>query len=452
MNHEKMNGSGESGKPHNAPMDAARRDGPDGPQGHRPVLAGGRPDAGAPPSNTAPANYTKNDLGGATVLRQGVDSLYVSYPGTLARNWEQRLQGLKLAARAQEEADRSHAQVRLGEHLLEVSDRGQGKFAYVLADNCFRIALSGHQAESLPLAYVQISSECLTALGVRDAESSLDYIIRSLGNVSAPANLSRVDVFVDFVADITADAWPARAWITRAHQINSHHVQGRFSGWSIGLGGAVAARLYDKTLELGRSRKDYLKPLWKAAGWQEDQTVWRIEFEFKRAALKDLDVCGIDDLDTALGPLWDYATGSWLRLTKPNDSDDNQSRWPSHPLWDALRNISWGEHEGPRLARVRKDRAPSDEALFINGLGGITSFMAREGITDLGEGFGEFLARAHRFHDLHGRAKGQSFEKYVQTKVENKGRRYNTIENTDPEAVQRRREEAEAYRKARDGE
>lgn len=407
--------------------------------------------SGAPPSNTAPANYT-DDPGNPLLLRQGVDSLYLSYPGDLASGWNQRLQGLKLAARAQAEIEQGQAQVRIGDHLLEVSDRGQGRFAFVLVDNCYRLALSSSQSTSLPLAYVQLSSDCLTALGVEAAEADLAYIVNTLGHVRAPANLSRVDVFADFVSAVPMDAWSPQAWVTRAHQINSHHVQGRFSGWSIGLGGVVAARLYDKTLELERSRKDYLKPLWTAAGWKEGQTVWRLEFEFKRQALKELGVSQIGDLREALGPLWRYATQTWLRLTVPNPADDNQSRWPLHPLWAALSDIPWGDAPSQPLSRVRKERAPSDEALFINGLGGITSFMAREGITDLGEGFGEFLARAHQYHDLRGKQQGQKFADYIQGKVAAKGRRFNTLDNGDQEAGERKRRQAKDYRKARDGE
>ena len=42
----------------------------------------GSRESGAPPSNTAPANYI-NDETGLQILRFGVDSLYLSYPGTL---------------------------------------------------------------------------------------------------------------------------------------------------------------------------------------------------------------------------------------------------------------------------------------------------------------------------------------------------------------------------------
>lgn len=68
---------------------------------------------GAPPSNTAPANYISDPKDILQVLRFGVDSLYLSYPGTLATGWDQRLKGLKLAAKANDRKDESTAQIKI---------------------------------------------------------------------------------------------------------------------------------------------------------------------------------------------------------------------------------------------------------------------------------------------------------------------------------------------------
>lgn len=269
-------------------MGAAAADGEPADPRQAPIRSGGCP-SGAPPSNTAPANYISENKGILQVLRFGVDSLYLSYPGTLATGWDQRLKGLKLAAKANDRKDESTAQVKIGDHLFEVKDRGQGRFPYVLEDNWFRIALSSSAATAMPLAYVQVSSELLTAIGVKQAEEDLSFVINTLGLVKDEANISRVDLFVDFITDTVINSWDSGAWVTRAHNINAHHVQRQFSGWSIGLGkGPIGARLYDKTLEIQKSHKDYLKPLWRDAGWQDDQKIWRLEFEFKRDVLSEL--------------------------------------------------------------------------------------------------------------------------------------------------------------------
>ena len=230
-----------------------------------PTMGGGNL-SGAPPSNTAPTNYIPPDNSLPQVLRFGVDSLYLSYRGELTSEWAQRLEGLKNSAKSQDERDQAQAQVKIGEHLLEVKAKGRGMFTYVLVDNCYQIALASNNSQSLPLAYVQVSSELLTAIGTTQAEQKLTYIINTLGcNVEGPS-ISRVDLFADFLLDTDIASWPPSSWITRAHRLDMHHVRRQFSGWSIGMGGSMGARLYDKTLELEKSKKNYLKPLWKAAG------------------------------------------------------------------------------------------------------------------------------------------------------------------------------------------
>ena len=68
-----------------------------------------------------------------------MDSLYLSYPGQIAFEWDQRLTGLKLAAQSEDETDNAKAQVNNGEHLFEVKGKGGQRFSFLLVDNCFHI-------------------------------------------------------------------------------------------------------------------------------------------------------------------------------------------------------------------------------------------------------------------------------------------------------------------------
>ena len=408
---------------------------------------------GAPATHRAPCNYNADGFG---VLRCGVDSLYLSYPGLMADDWDHRLDALKKQAQSEDEREQALAQVVIGEHLFEVKDRGKGRFAYVLADNRYHIQASASSNKSLPLAYVQVSSEYLSAVGIEQAEASLRFIVNSLGLVEAPAKISRVDLFVDYVADLAMDAFdPLRDWVTRSQSIDLHYRYKQFSGWSIGMGGEVSARLYDKTLEIEKkSHKFYLHDLWRATGWDGERKVWRLEFQARREVLVSLGVVGMNDLVFKQTGLWGYLTGAWLRLAVPSDTDSNQTRWPNHPLWNLLATAFNEGIDQPMLGRFRSVNLPSDERLFVHGLGGITSFMAREGITELDEGIGEFLHQAQVFHDIRHPSVGKGFGAYIGKKVKVKNRRYNTVNNrknthADKQEVKRR---AQAYRGAKDGE
>jgi hypothetical protein len=401
--------------------------------------------AGAAPSNTAPANSTGRL---SRILRVGIDSLYVSFQGTLQRDWDARLKARKGFAKSDIESERLQAQMDIGGHRFEVLDRGRGRAAYVLADNWFTISLAASTATSVPVAYVKISNEALVLEGLTRVLQALLVVLNSIAVIESGPHISRIDVCADFIPFLDLRLFDCEHWVTRAQDFAKRFNQREFSGWSIGLGGVVSARLYNKTLELRKSRKLYMHEVWKACGFEGAEDVWRLEFEIKREAIVELGMDTTVDLAKRLESIWLYCTKKWLRLAIPSESDRTSSRSPEHPLWTEL-SSAWspGEREPP-ATRARKDRLPADERLFVHGLGGITSFMASRGITDLGEGFGEFLAQATEFHDGDRR-----FANYVKRKVLKKGLRFNTIKTHTPtaEELELRREGAARYRKARDG-
>ena len=371
------------------------------------------PAAGAQPSITAPANSIR-------VLRHGIDSLYVSYPGKVDPNFAVELQQAKELAQTSNDELVARAAVELGDHLFTVLPRGRGRFAYVMEDNWFSIQVAN--AVSIPLAYVQIRSEYLTAVGAEEAIATLNEIVEQLGECAAPS-ISRIDLYVDFVGDHDLTAQPGFAWVKRCRKRDIHEDRDRITGISFGPGNELSARLYDKTAEIIKSGKDYLKPLWEAKGWKEGETVWRMEFQSRREAFPDpLKRIAVDALPH-MGAWWRYLATEWLRLAIPSESDDTRTRWPMHPVWDALAKAWEVPPDAPLMTRVPKGRAPSDEILFKNGLWGLSSFMAREGITDIGEGLGEFLDALGRFHEQIPASGGLSG--YMQRKARLKARRYN---------------------------
>ena len=112
---------------------------------------------GTPPSNTVPNNCNREYF---KLLRFGVDSLYLSYPGELLPEVDEELKELKQIAQSPEQHLQVQAQYPIDEHIFEVKGSGKGFFPYILKDNAFHIQLS--RSRSIPFAYVQLSSEYLT--------------------------------------------------------------------------------------------------------------------------------------------------------------------------------------------------------------------------------------------------------------------------------------------------
>ncbi|MBO1928125.1 hypothetical protein J3998_11115 [Thiomicrorhabdus sp. 6S2-11] len=375
--------------------------------------------SGAALSNTAPAKYINNQ--NIKPLRCAVDSLYLSYRGNITPQIEELLTFLKNMAQHTDPEIASEAYLHFFEHKFQVMPKGAGKFSFVLKDNWFNIQVSSGKSSSVPLAYVQISSELLTFMELDEILKHLDQIIDRLGTVKGHPSVSRLDLCMDFecYSKFNVEAIEINQWKTRAKQIDRFHQNKRPSGWRIGKG-LIMGRLYNKSLEIQKSKKDYLLPLWEASGWSGVTDVWRVEFQMRREFLANVGLKHPDKITKLSPAVWKYASTNWLQLVTPTD-DSNESRWPVTEAWheiaQACTNVNC-----QAVKPVVKRRLPNDQYLFVNGLAAISSFMAREGISDLGEALGEFLHEAERYH----LSKDQTMEDYLKMKAKEKTLRYNT--------------------------
>lgn len=386
------------------------------------------------------------------LLRFGVDSLYLSYPGELFSDVDDELKELKQIAQSSELHEQIKAQYPINDHIFEVKDKGARFFPYILEDNAFRIQFS--RTRSMPFAYVKLSSEYLTHRYPAEAEKALSLILSQFGAINESANVSRIDLFVDFVSSVDMESWDRHAWVTRASAINAYSVERDFSGWVIGAGGVISCRLYDKTLEIEKqSKKFYLHKLWKKAGWNGHDKVWRLEFQLKREVLTQKGLPKLHEVLNHLSGIWSYATTEWLRLTLPNLEDQTRSRWPIHPLWLYLSSVDWQTNDSPLLARFNAARIPGNEKLFSIGLSSLISFMAREGIWDFDKGFAYYKLALCQHYDEKCFNLGLSFDDFIREKVAIKARQFNSILNRQIDAEEKAKLDRKAaeYRRTSEG-
>ena len=379
--------------------------------------------SGAPPSNTAPynSNFTYQSL------RWGIDSLYLSYPGQLSDYRNNELRELKKLAQGPD-YEASTAQIQLGNHFFEVKDKSSGLFAFTLVDDAFMIRLSSGKSKKLPMAYVRVSSRLLSHQKIEIIESELRDILTALGNVQSP-KVSRVDLYLDFASDVDMEGWRREAWVTRAKAIAQYAEDVDFTGWTIGAGGALMARLYQKVIESQKSGKTYLHDLWRLAGWDGKLPVWRMEFQFKREVLDQL---GLDSLYSVLdhqAGLWSYATTDWLRLCIPTKEDKTRSRWPVHPLWLALSSVDWSTPGGPLLRSYTPSRAPTMAWLGSRYASVIASIGAVTNLSDYDLAAAEAKKQGYDAMALQNGLSGISVDQFFIEKVQSLTRDYNTRMN-----------------------
>lgn len=415
---------------------------------------GSEPDAtgtgGAPPSNTAPPNSNQHLPDGFQLLRVAVDSLYLSFPGELFPSVHARLSQLKTQAQSEHLEIQALAQYPLGSHVFEVRDKGARLYPFVLEDNAFRVQLS-NPGKRLPMAYVKVSAHLLAHLGPEAALLELVGLLDELGELNGTNVVSRIDLAVDFLAPCTMDSWNRAAWVTRASRIDQHSAHQVFTGWSIGMGGEIGARLYDKTREIEFSGKTWAKALWRPHGWQEGQEVWRLEFEFKREFLKERGLSSLQSVMEHLNGLWSYATTEWLRLTLPSASDTTRTRWPTHSLWLALSSVDWEQTSPTRLKRFSSARAPDPKRLYSMMYGSLASYMAIHRLDDKHEAMEGLLGEMHQHYQDLAFQQGLDADEALLRRVRARARLFNTNDNTQAQEPEES-EEARAYRRASDGE
>ena len=399
------------------------------------VVSGGRAahggndgGTGAPPSNTAPDNSNPVFF---QPLRWGIDSLYLSYPGELSPEIATKLRALKLQAQSKD-GEVAEAQLQLGDHVFEVMDKSSGMFAFSLADGAYLIRLSASRSKKLPMAYVQVRSGLLAHKAPSAIEEELRGLLRLLGDVGEP-KVSRVDLFVDFASSEDMEAWGREAWVTRASAVHQYAEDSKFTGWSIGAGGALMARLYLKLLECQKTGKEYLLNLWKRAGWDELQPVWRLEFQFKREVLSQLKLDGLPRVLEHLNGLWSYASTEWLKLCIPSETDTTRSRWPIHPLWMALASVDWETQGGPLSREFTATRAPSRQWIGAKALSLVASLASLVGEQTVAVASEDLLLEVNNALRLRQKFSGLSEGKIFRDLVAVNTRKYNLRINAQDE-------------------
>lgn len=367
-------------------------------------------------------------------VHKGIDTLYLSFWGDLKTGLLEELDKKKRLAQSEDPEYQAQAIKAIGNHCFEVRDKGQGYYKYILADNWFYVKISASGKKLLPTVTVRFSSELLNCYGV---EYSVDQLRSLLGDhimIIQREKVQRADIFVDFANDTDFEAISRESWVTKVDNIDKHYRAGQFTGWSIGMGGDISARLYDKTIEIVVNRKEFFKEIWLKQGWQAGQRVNRLEFELKRTYLSQLSIDTVSELMSGQNDIWRLCSQSWLRLAIDN-GDENRSRWNTHSVWLNIQETRFGDGCYVGLKReVTKSRMPNEERLFINGLGYLISFAVIHGYDNLAEAAIAFLRAAGEHLDVRAIDSDKFTDSldYVKKKMDLKKRKFNKLNDEVP--------------------
>lgn len=333
-------------------------------------------------------------------LSTGLDTLNLAAKGSVRSEVWDLLAEAKRRAQDVEEADPVDFPVTGQAFLLR--PYGVRGYTYWLSSPDFELMLGTSQR--FPSGLVQLHSAYLHSVGLDYALRLLEELLRhDLFAGTYELTVSRVDLYAD------VQGWSPELSDLRRFVGFGRHRRGfqerqeaylsgaRLTGFMFGKA-ALVGRIYDKTVEIQRHGVSWLPDLWGTDGRREP--VWRIEFQYRREALTDFNLRGIDDVLASLQDLWRYATVEWLSLRKPT-SDRRQRRWPVDPIWEQIRAI----RIAPAMTGVvRRRLEEADELKLLQGLQGYaTSLAARRDHQQLGDALEDFGTLVSRYLASRGR-------------------------------------------------
>ncbi len=177
-----------------------------------------------------------------------------------------------------------------------------------------------------PSFRVKLRSKALWRSGAQVLHERFMVWSRTIGLVATkPESLSRVDFTFDY--EIKEVDFDEDSVLSLSVKDNKYRDSGKLNGLVFGKGDVVL-RIYDKVLEIDQqSHKEWFFQLWNQ---QED--VWRIEWQVRQEHLRRFGIRTFADLDGQQGDLLRYLAESHDTM-RIQQSDSNRSRWPTHPLW-----------------------------------------------------------------------------------------------------------------------
>ncbi len=240
-----------------------------------------------------------------------------------------------------------------------------------------------------------------------------DWLAANVMRDEPQLGISRLDLYCDLQgwSPVIEDfgRFHCRGVRRRAYSMPAQdqaHLRGRRPSGFVFGGGDLMARCYDKTLELRVRGSEWPKAIWK--GWDREQPVWRVEFQFRRRALVSLGCSSPTEALVARQELWRYAT-QWLSLRVPT-SDSNRARWPEAPEWAVIREAEIGSPTSPVVRDLVRS---ADELRIIRGLVGYASSLAAMGAA---HGLGAALGRTVPGVSNYLERRGETFTEIVARK------------------------------------
>ncbi|WP_411503395.1 replication initiation factor [Brevibacillus centrosporus] len=267
--------------------------------------------------------------------------------------------------------------VYLNDLSLTVHRTGIRFYQYNLSCNDFIISFAEKELKTNAPITVKFLSSYIWSFGLEGAFSRFSSWLESISTSIIGTKVSRADICADTDL-VTFKEIDIKGVVTLARKRQKYFVDGEyaigreFSGFTIGKGSPLQARVYNKSIEIPTSGKAWFKEIWLANNWCEDKEVWRVEFQMMRNVLKEFSINTVEDLIKKESTLWAYLTQQWLTIRQP--SPDKVYRWKLKKKWKTIQEAG-NDYNTTPLVR-EKVLQGSIQSLLDQGAGILLSVAA----------------------------------------------------------------------------
>lgn len=324
---------------------------------------------------TPPAPITKPATG--DILFHGIDWLAINFWGGVSPRLIEDLAG----------AVRSI--IQLNGIRFKVIKGTSRNYHFHLKNPFMKISIAHTGAShAYPTARVEFYPNYLHSVGRDTAYGEVKNLIENVifATPIQKEQISRADLFVDVVShhDFVPRNRDEIKYLARTGRCYED-ANGKITGHVFGKK-PIMLRIYNKTVELKQSKKNWLYDLW-GVDTENVPNVWRVEYQLRGKFLKAHQISNFKDLENSLNGLWFYLTKKWFSILTPKGK--NKSRWPVKPIWAKIQDASNLFGEPSKLTR-QTTRQINKVDLAASAYGTITTYAASENIPDFEQAFTEF--------------------------------------------------------------
>ncbi|AMV19625.1 hypothetical protein [Planctomyces sp. SH-PL14] len=340
--------------------------------------------------------------GECSYLAHGIDSLDIGIYGQFGPMRWQQLEGE--LTKLKESAKNTRGVLHPSIPGCLVLAHGKRFYEWQLTLPEFHIFIRRSESANgqAPKVMAALDSSLLWKHGVHGAVGLVLEQVTQLGMSIDRVQVSRCDVCADFHIPGGLDDQALRTLLVPRNLKYRVFGKKRMETFHVGAGtSSIQCRIYDKTKEIIKSKKEWFYDIWKL---ERAEDVWRVEFQLRREALKSFQIDSLDDLDKKLGGLWKALTT--LCISFRHRDNKNVSRRTVIPMWAKVQDVASRFGEVSELRRINPQPRADLKGALAQLWGRFVSVCAFFGITDLKEGLAVVLmllenySKAERFGEL----------------------------------------------------